>query len=353
MDRDEALKLKAEIAAALFPPPELPFERVLPQRFRGHGYAMGERAAERLPGAARTLRRAAQGRAVRPSVALGVGASEDGEHRIMALVQALGRTTDAKLATLRDAAGDIEVQQLGRVVKQPGTSEWPRGRSRPLRIGSSISSTEAKDAGTLGCFVRQRDGVLGLLSNNHVLAGENAGQVGDPIIQPGTRDRGATPDDTVASLASFVTLRALEPNRVDCAVATVVDGCDFDPRQLVSGRLEGIAAEEDTVNREVEKLGRTSKATRGTVTLIEVDNVIAAYDLGNIRFDGVMQIEGVRPSPFSKAGDSGSLIYTADTNLAVALLFGGTDGGGVAGVARSFACPISSVLKALDATLVL
>src|SRR5450631_2162273 len=60
--------------------------------------------------------------------------------------------------------------------------------------------------GTLGCFVRLATNAIAILSNNHVVAGQNRGSKGaDRIQQPG----GATFDPAmyVATLTDFVTLR--------------------------------------------------------------------------------------------------------------------------------------------------
>ena len=60
--------------------------------------------------------------------------------------------------------------------------------------------------GTLGCFVRLANNNVALLSNNHVVAGENRGQRGtDRILQPGRDVHQAA--DQVAVLTDFVALQ--------------------------------------------------------------------------------------------------------------------------------------------------
>src|SRR5439155_937308 len=56
-------------------------------------------------------------------------------------------------------------------------------RIRPAPGGVSIGHVQIT-AGTLGVLAR-RNGRPVILSNNHVLANQNAGRVGDPIRQPG------------------------------------------------------------------------------------------------------------------------------------------------------------------------
>ena len=72
--------------------------------------------------------------------------------------------------------------------------------------------------------------------------------------------------------------------------------------------------------------------------------------IGNLRFDGQIEIEGVGQRPFSDGGDSGSLIVDSRMK-AVALLFAGSDIGGANDLGLTFANPIHRVLKDLNATL--
>ncbi len=79
-------------------------------------------------------------------------------------------------------------------------------QDRPIWLGTSGGNindigTLYCCAGTLGALVQDSSGNLYILSNNHVLAKTNAGQFGDPIIQPGLIDRGCAfyPDDAVAA----------------------------------------------------------------------------------------------------------------------------------------------------------
>ena len=71
-------------------------------------------------------------------------------------------------------------------------------------------------AGTLGALVTG-DGVLYILSNNHVLANENSLPIGTNIFQPGLLDSGNPANDAIATLAKFVPLEKDRPNqRFDC-----------------------------------------------------------------------------------------------------------------------------------------
>src|SRR3989449_10398794 len=77
-------------------------------------------------------------------------------------------------------------------------------RTRPAPGGVSIGHVQIT-AGTLGVLAR-RNGRAVILSNNHVLANQNAGRVGDPILQPGPADGGRL-QDTIARLVDFVPIQ--------------------------------------------------------------------------------------------------------------------------------------------------
>src|SRR5947199_6339388 len=80
-------------------------------------------------------------------------------------------------------------------------------RIRPAPGGVSIGHVQIT-AGTLGILAR-RNGRPVILSNNHVLANQNAGRVGDPILQPGPADGGRL-QDTIARLVDFVPIQFKE-----------------------------------------------------------------------------------------------------------------------------------------------
>jgi hypothetical protein len=63
------------------------------------------------------------------------------------------------------------------------------------------------------------------------------------------------------------------------------------------------------------------------------------------------ECQGTGTLPFSRGGDSGSLIVDQN-NLATALLFAGGETGGSNGMGLSYANPIEAVLQALTITLI-
>ncbi|WP_243656296.1 hypothetical protein [Cellulomonas wangleii] len=220
------------------------------------------------------------------------------------------------------------------------------GRVRPLRPGVSIAHVDVT-AGTLGAFVLV-GGVVHALSNYHVLAGSPAARPGDTVLQPGPADGGRPPGDRVGTLARAVPLTAGCTAVVDAAVA-LLDEQDVDPTYPV-GRITRTARA--LGGETVGKIGRTTAVTTGVVTAIELDDVVVGYgeELGNLRFDDQIEIEGAGRLPFSRGGDSGSLVYRQD-GVALGLLFAGSETGGDNGRGLTYVNPIDAVLEALDATL--
>ena len=255
-------------------------------------------------------------------------------------------------AIRKQAKGEVDVRYIGRIVKL-AAKPWHQKKNRPLRIGGSIGHFKIT-AGTLGCFVRaEGDGPVLILSNNHVLADENRGKKGDVILQPGPFDDGKNPEDRVATLTSFIRLNKSKPNLVDCAVAALDEGIKFNATKLEGlGSLAGLgdAAFED--HADVGKVGRTTGTTQGRITAFELDNVMIEYDIGVLRFDQQIEIEGEGALPFSRGGDSGSLIVDHELR-GVGLLFAGGDQGGSNGLGLTFANPLRAVLDAIKVSLTL
>src|SRR5215471_7770835 len=200
--------------------------------------------------------------------------------------------------------------------------------------------------GTLGCFVTA-DGRKAMLSNNHVLAGENRGQNGhDRIMQPGNGEFSL--DSQAGTLNNFVVLRrspdGASPgqgnvtfNDVDAAIALVRDGVAAKQRYLSS--RQGVVAPNGTaapqVGDKVFKVGRTTGLTRGEITQVATVVGPVPYDPGPCWFQGTIVIEGDNGTMFSDHGDSGSAIVRTDGKI-VGLLFAGNG-------QQTYGCPIDAV----------
>jgi hypothetical protein len=279
------------------------------------------------------------------TVALGITRKQnDSEYQLAVRIQSRGIENSRHVHAIIEAAkGEAEVRYVGRVVKRVA---WNQTQQRPLLIGISIGHFKIT-AGTLGCFAKSRvDGKARILSNNHVLANENAAKAGDAILQPGAYD-GGTLGDTVGQLDQFVPLVTKGANTVDAAIASLSPGIQYDSATLTKlGSLQGTAGTPVEIGDAVCKIGRKTDLTQGRVSAIEVDNVIIGYDLGNLRFDNQIEIESAANTPFSQGGDSGSLIVNSNLQ-AVGLLFAGSDQGGANGQGITYANPIGTVFDAL------
>lgn len=244
--------------------------------------------------------------------------------------------------------------------------EGPSDRWRPV-VPPGVSVGHYRiSAGTFGCLVR-RGNDLFILSNNHVLANMNRGRPGDPILQPGTAD-GGTMDDQIATLAEFVPLDfgAEEPecpaaglltlalngiavllgsshrlqavrqtpgvNRVDAALARPLSPDLVSNEILYIGAPAGV--ETATLETRVQKTGRTTGYTTGTITQIDATVRIDYYGPTAI-FEGQLVA-----SPMSQPGDSGSAVLD-ERRRVVGLLFAGSD-------AATVINPIGEVLSALN-----
>ena len=218
-------------------------------------------------------------------------------------------------------------------------------RLRPTRGGCScgFKASGFVMAGTLGCLVTDGGGRY-ILSNNHVLADENALPLGSPIFQPGLLDNGHPSTDKVARLSKFVKIKKLPAkNEVDCAIAGVLTRKLCSPKFLPKVSLGSTTPIAAAVGMKVHKHGRTTGYTRGQVVDIAAD-VNVGYDFGTARFIDQIIVIGDSGS-FSDSGDSGSLIVDRKTRKATGLLFAGSS-------SHTIANHIENVLSQLGVTLV-
>jgi hypothetical protein len=221
-------------------------------------------------------------------------------------------------------------------------------QARPISLGvsggniNSITNNECF-SGTLGSMVQNRESKQFILSNNHVLADINKAKPGQPIVQPGLVDVSCVQDPS-SEVASFT--RAIPilfggtPNGVDAAIAAIKPG-DVNSTILNIGGIASSVAE-PTVGTSVQKMGRTTCYTTGTITAVGVNMLRIAYGPGKVAsFRNQIKIG---TSGFSSAGDSGSLIVTQEScPRAVGLLFAGA-----LNDSFTLANPISRVLKRLS-----
>jgi hypothetical protein len=243
-------------------------------------------------------------------------------------------------------------------------------RHRPAPGGVSIGHRDIT-AGTLGCLVK-KDGVIHILSNNHVLANSNNAEIGDPILQPGRADNGAFPADHIANLAGFVPIvfagqpggcsigngvaavfngvasaigvttrlqtirQQAGENLVDCAIARPLSEQDVSNDILEIGILQGSASGE--LGMAIKKSGRTTGLTSGVIQQVDVTANVQ-YGPGQVATFTDQLLAGA----MSQGGDSGSAVLDNDNNI-VGLLFAGSD-------TTTIINRIENVFSALDLTL--
>lgn len=234
--------------------------------------------------------------------------------------------------------------------------------SRPAPGGISVSSAiSPPSSGTLGCLATgrsfPRDQRTLLLSCNHVIADINTGQAGNCTCQPGRADGGSCPQDLIAVLERFTEILFDGPiNTVDCATAWA-DPAKVSPNILISGVLGPVevpissTTAAATVGDLVFKSGRTTEGTAGIVKEVGASHWVK---LGNKKayFSGSLAIEAtgtIGPSPFSKPGDSGAIVWKLDvTRNPVGMVYSSSSTVST----RSFANLIDLVTQSLDVFLI-
>jgi hypothetical protein len=246
----------------------------------------------------------------------------------------------------REAKGEVDVQYTGPLEIVPVHDPVPVKR---LEIGASIAHY-SYSAGTIGFFARRTtDDALGVVSNNHVLAGQDQGRNDDDVLHPAPADHGTSPNDVVAYLDGDYPRLRTPQQTVDCAFARLARDISCDPRKISATETlrDTIGVPEKYL--QVEKIGRTTKRTSGRIVTVEIEFVDVRYRLGYVPLFNQMEIESISEARFCSSGDSGSLVFTRDCEP-VGLLFLGTRAGGAFNAGRAFANPIGDVLRSLSVT---
>jgi hypothetical protein len=250
------------------------------------------------------------------------------------------------------------------------------GKFRPAPGGVSIGHRQIT-AGTFGAVVRDRkSGDRLILSNNHVLANSNSASSGDIILQPGSVDGGTVANGAIGSLYRYRPIQFdAEPgppgdcsranlfagfgnrvakalnsehrvyayrtqqavNLVDAAVARPLNNRDIVDRVLEIGEISGI--KEAAVGMAVRKSGRTTGLTNGSIIALDAMVTVNYGGERNALFD-----QQIVSGPMSQPGDSGSLLVDGETQMAVGLLFAGSE-------QTTFYNPIKLILDLLDVSI--
>jgi hypothetical protein len=257
---------------------------------------------------------------------------------------------DKDIIPVLDENGIVtDVQEVGKIKALENTA-----RMRPCPPSYSIGHITVT-AGTLGCYVKDSNGDVVLLSNNHVIAASNGATIGDIIVQPGVYDGGSSPNDNFATLQNFIPIEMTveeadckiagwftkivnfgtrvigsrhritsyktnqsASNLVDAAIAKPIDPEYVDLEVPRIGTPDGTVALD--LGMTVHKNGRTTGYTKGLVDQVDVTVEVEYSDTETATFVDQVVISG----EFSDGGDSGSAIFEG-TKLG-GLLFAGGDG---------------------------
>jgi len=261
-----------------------------------------------------------------------------------------------------------EIESFARI---PGNelfaAEHPEQQlQRPLCLGLEIQNFDhdngtgllqhGRNVGSLGCFVQNGKNVA-ILSNNHIIAGENDGHVGtDRILQNSAT--AFSQDRLCGSLSNFVPLEGSAPhanfadgnailNTVDAAIANIHPGVDFLQRfhnqRPDLPEIVGVTA--PMLNQQVLKVGRSTGLTHGRVVM--VNSIVGPVNYGpgfTCWFRRTFRIEGDGGTAFASRGDSGAAVITPDGRL-VGIIFSGS-------ATQTYACTADEVLNALAVQLI-
>jgi hypothetical protein len=219
-----------------------------------------------------------------------------------------------------------------------------------LRIGSPISLVNSR-SGAVGFFARDKQTKqIGIVSANHVIAGQDRAQFNEPILSPGGTDYGYR----VASFVRAVKLGGGGEKKVDCAFAKLETN-DYDPSILPGGmKLQPRWAKVEKDQRVLKFTEASGGERMGIVASADQDAFKMHYraEIGLVLFDDQIEVESIAGQPrFSEAGDSGALVYD-ENRQPVGLLFAQTNSGGADNRGFAYVNPIGEVLQLLDVELI-
>jgi hypothetical protein len=293
----------------------------------------------------------------------GVGVGEtNGTLAITVLVDSTNRVAQLP-ASLEEFP--VNVLVVGVIHALPCTGLDPKtSYPLPVPLGVSAGNVLLFDggaccaSGTIGFKVRDNQtSEVGWLSNNHVVGHGTDGcpstaPLGTIQYQPGAVDNNCAAAQDIGVLSRTVPIFfGGSPNLVDCGFVLSSDSAVSSDILNLGPQVNNVVPA--FVGQVVQKNGRTSNCTQGTVTAVNLTVNIdyseaapCATTCGIATFNNQIMIVPTAPAPaFAMQGDSGSPIVDANNN-AVGLLFAGdlTTGTG-------FGNPIGAVLSALNVSM--
>ena len=201
-------------------------------------------------------------------------------------------------------------------------------RIRPIQGGYAVSVDGAtKNTGTIGCVVT-KSGIFGkkyfILSNNHVLAGNNEFKLGSKVVQPAAEDGGVYSKDYIGTLEDYIVINfksaiSSPVNYMDAAIAKLNSKSLVDKHNLIAkvGSVKGVAAAIE--NQKIKMVGSTTGLSEGFVATIGATTKEVIYPDGKKAFFKNQNLAALK----NAGGDSGSIILN-QSNEAIGLFFAGS-----------------------------
>ncbi len=259
-------------------------------------------------------------------------------------------TITASVADAQGAIGQASVSIAVGTVSHQTTDLW----ERPVPIGVSTGNYQSVSAGTIACRVRDAAGNLYALSNTHVFAPNDItgqSEIGDIVTQPGLYDVSTHVYDAnlrIGAVAAYKSINGsiFATNQIDAAIARIDAGAlgTSTPMTLGGYGAPNSVTRPAAVNMAVQKFGRSTQLTHGTITGINATMIVAYADDWYAFFTGQIVVE--TPGAFIQPGDSGSLLVTDDAAAnPVGLVFSGNADG-----TMTLANPIDGVLQYFHVT---
>lgn len=264
--------------------------------------------------------------------------------------------------------GNPETVAAGNVAEATSTcAMYQTGGQQFYTCGSSISVGNNREAGTLGCLVRDAAGQLFGLSNNHVSGACSYAPTGLPVIAPGILDVSPTNPHpfTLGIHTRQLPMHVGDPSSIDhaqnsdAALFQIVNPGSVSSMQR--GHYDTPASVMDLApGMPIQKAGRSTDLKSGVVLGEIVGAAAINYAAGQYGFSGAVYFEplwvvhGVGDL-FSDGGDSGSLVTHVDAagvRHGVGLVVGGCADNSAPGGKRSIILPLRSILDRLNVQLV-
>ncbi len=288
-----------------------------------------------------------------PSLSVGYARQADGGFDVQIRLQhpTVSALLHAKeLAAQYGVAGSVGI--VRRLTTHAGAYPGALGND-PLTLGSSVG-VRGGYAGTLGGFAKDAEGRAGILSCSHILARAGAGASGDPVFHPSPIDD-ALDHRQVGHLEQFEDMRTpgVRPfdaawALLDVASAGCVNAIPMGQRLPAEGqRLGQVSHEPLPTFVKVAKVGRASAWTTGQVITENLGPLDIWFPALNryVTVEGMIEVAWTAfESPFSREGDSGSLVFLKDSLQPIGLVIaGGTVAKDDKSYGCSYVCPLAPI----------